>query len=204
MKYSFLMMSIFLFFTGCEIPPAKYMQTIEFNEIASQRLGDGFLALQAKSSSGLPVSFFSSDPEVVRIDKDTAFFLQSGWVTITASQCGNEQYYEAPHLTQRLVIRDWDPNKLAQSIEFELPEEWTISQLGTAVPLNATATSGLSVKYTSDNSLGEITYSAKYLYLYHGTYEAYIRITAYQDGDDLYNPAENVVRTIHVIGDVTH
>ena len=49
-------------------------------------------------------------------------------------------------------------------------------------------------------------------YVYHGgesstfreKYETDIIIIAYQEGDMEYNPAENVSKTIHIIGDVLH
>ncbi|MDR3338936.1 MAG: hypothetical protein LBT25_02365 [Candidatus Symbiothrix sp.] len=211
-KSKFLLFCLAVILSACENSDVKQTQTIEFEEIPPQQLRDGFLQLQAKSSSGLPVSYGSWDTTIAVIENDKIQFLQAGVVDIIAYQQGDEQFYEAPQITQQLIIRDWDPNKKTQTISFDLPAEWRLSQDGTAVALKATASSGLPVSFVL-SSKEYASLSTTYLYFYHagenGTssnvaYNTRIFITASQSGNDEYNPADNVTKSIHVVGDVFH
>jgi hypothetical protein len=188
---------------SCEAGGGKSAQTIEFGELAPQNLMEGSLQLQATASSGLPVIFSCSDPRIAVIKGSTVEFVSEGVAYITAGQPGNDSFYEAPNVTRELKIRDWDPRKKTQVISFELPER--LSNDDPPLPLVAVSTSALPVKFTSNDWRGVIT-SDNLLILFHGTYtyDAYISITASQEGDSEYNPAENVIRTIHAIGDGTH
>jgi hypothetical protein len=189
--------------TACDSSNGKSSQTIEFGELAPQNLMDGSMQLQARASSGLPVTYVSSNTQIAVINGNKVEFVTAGKVYITAVQSGNESYYEAPDVTQELNIRDWDSNKKTQVISFELPEEW--SNDSPPLPLVATSTSGLPVKFTASDWKATITRD-NLLILYHGpyTYDIYIDITASQEGDSEYNPAENEVRTIHAIGEGSH
>jgi hypothetical protein len=189
--------------TACEQVPRKRDQTISFPDIPPQNFIDRSFTLSASASSGLPVYFTSSDSHIVDIQGDTARFLAIGSVYIAARQDGNEDFYEAPYIVRELHIRDWDPNKLSQTISFELPP--SRSNDDPPLLLVATASSGLPVSFTSNDRKGQIT-DDNYLILYHGPYqyEFYLTVTASQSGNDLYNPAGNVARTLHAIGDGTH
>jgi hypothetical protein len=189
--------------TACETGNGKSSQTIEFGELAPQNLMDGSLQLQATASSGLPVTFVCSNTQIAVIKDNIVEFITDGKVHITAVQPGNESYYEAPNVTRALNIRNWDPDKKTQVISFELPDKWSNDSL--PLPLVASSTSGLPVKFTASDWKATIT-GDNLLILYHGTYtyDTYIDITASQEGDSEYNPAENVVRTIHAIGEGSH
>lgn len=199
----FLLCGILTVVIACKKETGKETQTIEFGEIAPQILKDGSLQLKAQASSGLPVIFESTNTAIAAINGDKAVFLKSGVVNIVARQPGNEQYYEASYVARSLSIHDWDPNKKNQTISFELPESRTNND--PLLQLVGTASSGLPVKFSSSDSKGQITENNE-LFLYHGsyTYDVYINITASQEGDSIYNPADNVVRTIHALGVGTH
>jgi hypothetical protein len=198
----YMIIVLIFFFSACGKNDDKVTQTIEFSEIAPQNLMDSSMQLKAMASSGLPVSFICSNSHIVEIDGSTVKFLTVGSVYITAVQAGNEQYYEAPNITRGLRIHDWDTNKKNQTISFDLPSKW--SNEDPPLPLVAASTSGLPVKFTSSDWKGTI--SNNVLILFHGTYtyNIYINITASQEGDSIYNPAENVVRQIHAIGEGSH
>jgi hypothetical protein len=188
---------------SCEAGGGKRAQTVDFGELPPQLLIDGTMTLQASASSGLPVTFVSWDTDIALVRGNTVEFVSAGTVSITASQPGNESFYEAPSVTRTLKILNRDPNKKTQTISFELPEEW--SNDNSPLSLVATATSGLPVKFTASDWKAAIT-EGNQLILYHGTYtyDLMIQITASQEGDSVYNPAENVVRTLHAIGEGTH
>jgi hypothetical protein len=188
---------------SCSGGDDKSAQTINFAEIAPQNFMDSSLLLRATSSSGLPVTFVSSDTRIAVVEGNVVKFVAVGRALITAKQSGNESFHEAPNITRELTIRDWDPSKKTQTISFdELPLEW--SNDSPPLPLVAVSTSGLPVAFTSSDT--KATIDGNLLLLFHGTYkyDIYIDITASQGGNAEYNPAENVVRTIRAIGEGTH
>jgi hypothetical protein len=208
----FILSCLATILSACNKDEGKQTQSIDFGEIAPQLLHDGSIALQATASSGLPVFFSSWDETLAVIEGDRVRFLQAGTVNIIAYQPGNEHFYEAPEITRQLIIRDWDPDKKIQTVNFGLPDEWKISRDGQILRLNAVSSSGLPVAYTLKNTVyGRLLENA--LYVYHAgesgvsgdkTYIAQISVVASQGGNDEYNPADNVIKTVRVIGDVFH
>ncbi|MDR2140022.1 MAG: hypothetical protein LBP50_10815 [Tannerella sp.] len=209
----FLLSCLTAILSACSNGDGKQTQTIDFGEIAPQQLRDGSLQLQAAASSGLPVQFVSWDQTIAAIESDRVRFLQAGTVNITACQPGNDRFYEAPEIMRQLIIRDWDPDKQIQTIHFELPEKWKLSRDGQILKLDAASSSGLPVAYTLENAKYGRVLSNGTLYFYHAgeggvpgdkTYDAQVSVIASQGGNDAYNPADNVIRTIRVTGDVFH
>ncbi|MDR0537143.1 MAG: hypothetical protein LBH04_03725 [Tannerellaceae bacterium] len=199
--------------SACDKDNGKQQQSIEFGEIAPQLLRDEYLQLQAQSSSKLPVSYASWDEKIAVIEDDKVHFLQAGTVNITAYQSGNEMFYEAPEIVRQLIIRDWDLDKKIQSIDFNPPLEWKISRDGQMIKLNGQSSSGLPVSYTLGNTKYGRLLSTGTIYVYHAgesgvprdnTYDVQLSIVASQSGNAEYNPADNVIKTIRVIGDVFH
>ncbi|MDR1593247.1 MAG: hypothetical protein LBS43_02025 [Prevotellaceae bacterium] len=216
MKQIFWIFTGIIIFASCGKGEQKQNQRIDFGEIAPQLLMDSSMQLQATASSGLPVSFVTSNSNIAAIIGNTVKFISAGKVYITAQQRGNEQYYEASEISRELIISDRDPNKKTQKITFDLPAEWILSRDNQMVELNAVASSGLPVRYSlSSNVYGRILNDGiqSYLYLYHAgeggtsgasTYKTSITVTASQSGNDEYNPADNVECSIRVTGDVFH
>ena len=85
----------------------KGMQTIEFM-MDSTGVAGTELALTATASSGLSVSYASSNPAAAVVDtmggSATLRLIAEGTATITASQSGNEDYLAAPNVTQTIVV----------------------------------------------------------------------------------------------------
>ncbi|MBT1690452.1 CARDB domain-containing protein [Dawidia soli] len=81
-------------------------QSISFEALKAQLVGTGSLDLLATASSGLAVSFESSDEAIVSIEGQTAVFHQPGTVTITAHQTGNRNYLAAGDVMRTLVIQN--------------------------------------------------------------------------------------------------
>jgi PKD repeat protein len=97
----------------------KADQSISFEPLASKAFGDADFELSATSSSGLAVSYASSDLSVATIDGSTVTLVGVGTTSITASQAGNDNYNAAPDVSQTLTIEKAD-----QTITFaDIPDQ---------------------------------------------------------------------------------
>jgi gliding motility-associated-like protein len=123
----------------------KASQTITFAPIPDKTLADTNVSASAISSSGLAVSYASSDTSVVRVINNNLHIAGAGMATVTASQTGNAIYAAAPPLSQNVTI-----HKLDQTISFTaLPA----GRPGDAdLPLHSSASSGLEINYSSSNT----------------------------------------------------
>ncbi len=156
----------------------KAGQTIMFSALPAKTFGDAPFELSASSTSGLGVSFSSTDATIANVEGTTVTILKPGSVTITASQTGNDNYLAAEPVTQQLVI-----NKASQSITFEALPSKTFGDA--PFELSATSSTGLPVTFSStnpsvvsvENSLGTIAGAGS------------ATISASQAGDDNYQPA---------------
>lgn len=79
-------------------------QTITFNALDEVTYGDAPFELTATASSGLAVSYESSDPDIAVITGNTLTITGLGTVTVTALQEGNGAYNPALMVTQDLVV----------------------------------------------------------------------------------------------------
>ena len=82
----------------------KKDQVIEFEWMPSVTYGDPAFKIHARASSGLPVSFLSSDPSVASVTDSTVTIHKAGSVEITAFQNGNASYDSAEYNIQTLWI----------------------------------------------------------------------------------------------------
>ncbi len=79
-------------------------QTITFNPLPNRALGDSPFTLTASSSSGLPISYMSSNTAVATITGNTVTIVGRGYTLITASQSGNSVYLPATSIQQLLLV----------------------------------------------------------------------------------------------------
>jgi Secretion system C-terminal sorting domain/PKD-like domain len=82
----------------------KYSQSIDFGPLPVMSCGDGSFVLGASSSSGLPVTYVSSNPSVASVLGSVVTINGIGTTDITASQAGNSVYSAAFSMTQSLVV----------------------------------------------------------------------------------------------------
>ena len=86
----------------------KSDQTIAFNPISDKSVGDFNFSPTAVASSGLPVTFTSSDSLVAEVlgtvPNQTIKIRAAGTATITASQAGNGSFNPAPSVTQTVTV----------------------------------------------------------------------------------------------------
>lgn len=83
---------------------SKGDQTITFDPIPEKAIGDPDFNLTATASSGLPVSFTSSNTDVATVTGTLVHIVGKGTTTITASQAGSELWNPAPDKTQPLTV----------------------------------------------------------------------------------------------------
>ncbi|RYZ48816.1 MAG: hypothetical protein EOP49_17685, partial [Sphingobacteriales bacterium] len=157
-------------------------QTITFDPLADVTYGDADFTLTATASSGLPITYFSSNPFVAQISGNTVTIVGAGSTTITATQEGDVNYNAAPDVPQTLTV-----NKASQTITFGPLADKSTADADFA--LTATASSGLPVSYTSSDP-GVATITAPNTLNIVGAGNT--TITASQAGDDNYLPATSV------------
>jgi mRNA-degrading endonuclease HigB of HigAB toxin-antitoxin module len=168
----------------------KATQTIAFGVLSSQPYSlNGEIDLTATCDSGLSVSYSSDNSNVVQVSGNKLIVKGVGTATITASQAGNDNYNPAIAVSRNQVI-----TKANQTIAFGVLSSQPYSLNG-EIDLTATCDSGLSVSYSSDNSNVVQVSGNKLIMKGVGT----ATITASQAGNDNYNPAIAVSRTISII-----
>ncbi|MGQ2983168.1 YDG domain-containing protein [Flavobacterium sp.] len=79
-------------------------QTITFGALSNVTYGDAPFTVTATASSGLAVTFASSDENIATVSGNTVTITGAGTVTITAQQEGNAAYNPAPAVPQELVV----------------------------------------------------------------------------------------------------
>ncbi len=165
----------------------KQAQTITFSALASVTLGDAPVQLSAQSTSGLPVTYQSSNTQVATISNNTIVIVGAGETTITASQTGNDQYGAAADQAQHLIV-----NKKSQTITFGSIEEKIVED--DPFTLAATSSSGLAVTYTSSNT-AVATINGNTVTI---TGDGETEITAMNEGNAEYNAAPSVTQKLTV------
>ncbi|GAL84278.1 endoglucanase-like protein [Sporocytophaga myxococcoides] len=155
----------------------------DINKIAT----DAPFSLNAKSSSGLAVTYTSSNPSVATVSGNNITIVGVGITVITASQVGNSSYLPAESVKVNLTV-----GKAFQSIS-GLAD---INKIATDLPfsLNAEASSGLAVSYASSNPSVATIVGNKVTIVGAGT----TVITASQTGNDIYPAAASISATLTV------
>lgn len=79
-------------------------QTITFESIPNKSLTDSSFELSATASSGLPVSFSSSDPDIAKVEGNRVYLKNTGRCEIYADQEGDDEYAMAERVVRTLLI----------------------------------------------------------------------------------------------------
>jgi len=175
--------------TASEIADAmKEVQSITFNALPEKVIGDADFDAGASASSGLNVTYTSSDESVASIVDGMIHITGAGTADITAHQAGNEQYGAAPARTQKLVV-----NKMDQTITFNPLNDKAVGDAD-FIPA-ATASSSLPLSYTSSDSTVAIITEEGQVHIVGG---GSALITAYQSGNEIFNAATPVEQQLRV------
>jgi len=178
-------------FINCmKLEEYKGAQTITFAATATIAVGAADYAPGASASSGLTVSYSSSNEAVATIVSGQIHIVGAGSTTITASQAGDGTYDPATNVTQLLTVSAGALT--AQTITFG---SLSAKNVGDAsFDLTATAGSNLTVLYSSSNTAIATVSGITVTIVGAGTTD----ITASQAGNGSYAAAPNVIRTLTV------
>ncbi len=121
-------------------------QSVSFAPLTAKTYGDTNITLNATATSGLPVSYFSSNPAVATVSGNVLQIVGAGSTIITAYQEGDSVYSAATQVDQLFTV-----NKAASSITLNsiTPNASTYGdQLTISATVNPTTASG-KVKFSS-------------------------------------------------------
>jgi ELWxxDGT repeat protein len=159
----------------------KASQTITFGTQPSKVFSNAAFDLNGSSSSGLELSYSSSNTDIATINGKTVTILKTGTISITARQPGNRNYSAAISVEQSLVI-----NKASQTLTFASLPPKTIGNA--AFDLSSTSTSGHAVTFTSSDPAVATINGRTVTIVGAGT----TKITASQAGDNNYEAAISI------------
>ena len=169
---------------------SKATQTISFGPLANKVVTDGQFTVVATATSNLSVTFTAGG--VCTVNNGVVTLTgSSGTCTITATQVGNAVYLPAPDVPQTFNVSD--PSKQNQTISFSaLPP--TVG-VGASINLSASASSGLTVSFSSlTPSICAVSGTAAST-----TAAGTCTIQAAQSGNNQFNPAATVTRSVNVV-----
>jgi gliding motility-associated-like protein len=111
----------------------KYPQTITFDDLPASIYGDDDFALTATASSGLPVSYSSTNIAVADVISGDVHIMNAGTTVITASQTGDPDYEAAADVPHSLIINKDTLTAIADDkvkIYGDADPEFIVSYLG--------------------------------------------------------------------------
>ncbi len=162
-------------------------QVIAFAALQGKTFGVAPLTVSATSSAGLPVTFLSTTPAVCSVSGTIVTLTGVGACTIQATQPGNVNYSAASSMDQTFTVAQG-----TQTITFAALQSQPFSTA--QITLNATASSGLPVTFTS-KTLSVCTVSGTSVSL--ATVGA-CSIQAGQPGNSTFSAAASVTQQLMV------
>ncbi len=162
-------------------------QLLNFSPLQDKIFGDAPFLIECSASSGLEVTFSSSNPNIASVSGTFIEIHSAGSVEIIADQPGNELHNPALPVTQQLTIE-----KSTQTIFFDALSD--VSTDMSSFEFLGTASSGLNVHFESSDE--EIVSIDGNLATIHGS--GIVNVTAYQPGNQNYLPAKAVTRELRV------
>lgn len=163
-------------------------QLILFSALPEKIYGDPAFPLSATATSGLEITYSSSNQNVATVSGNKVTIVGGGTATITASQLGNQNYNAAQNIEQKLIV-----NKKVQSLTFDSfvsPRVYS----NTSFLLIASATSSLPITFTSSNTVVATISGNTVTIVGAGT----ATITASQPGNQNYLRANDVSKSLTV------
>ncbi|MCX8491245.1 MAG: hypothetical protein ORN54_09280, partial [Cyclobacteriaceae bacterium] len=122
----------------------KQTQAVTFTALPQKTFGNAPFNLGATASSGLAVTYTSSNLAVATVSGNTVTIVGGGQTTITASQAGNANFVAATEVSQTLTVQ-----KATQTVTFAALPAKTLGDAN--FTLTATSNSGLPVAFEYRN-----------------------------------------------------
>lgn len=182
--------SVFVFAAAIAISSiahAMLTQTITFPAVANVTYGDPAIPTNATASSGLPLTYGTSDMSIAIVVNGEIVIKKAGTVTITARQMGNSTYKSAPYVSRTFTIYKKD-----QTISF--PAIADVVFADPSFSANASVSSALPLKYSTSNPMVATVMDGTIKIVGAGT----VTITVKQNGNVNYNAATPVSHTFTV------
>ena len=170
---------------------SKAQQSIHFPQILNKIYGDSSLVFDSVSNKNLSITYTSSNPNILYIEKNTASILRAGSTTFSASVPENNQYLGVSQ-TQTVLI-----SPAVQEITF--PEFPLVYLQDRSFVLNARSTSTLPITYSSSNpNIAYIKGNTVFFQTFGNVF-----ITAFQPSVENYYQESNPARQLLTIKDRT-
>lgn len=187
--YYALVRTVWLYYKTCSyrFSLGKCNQQLKLLPFPEKKYNDTAFTPNICSSSGLPVTYSSSDNTIASIDNGKITIKGVGSCYISVYQPGDEHYYPSTLDSQLLVV-----NKAQQTITFNSLPEMTF--LDSPYVLNASSSSGLGISYTTSNK--EIAQIQNSALLINGA--GSVIITALQEGNGFYLPAVPTIQILNI------
>ncbi len=168
----------------------KANQTITFAGLAGKTFGDVPFNPSATASSGLSISYVSSNTAVATVSGNLVTIVGVGTTTLTASQAGNSNYSVANNIDQTLNV-----GKANQTITFAAITDKVVNDA--PFNLNATSSVGLPITYSISTvpTTNVATLSGNIVTI---VGVGSVTITTSQVGNTNYSVASNVSRTFAI------
>jgi hypothetical protein len=129
------------------VPPVKASQTLFFSQPQNTTYAPGkTFQLYTWTSSGLPVTFSSSNANVITVSGNTATVRGAGEVWLGAQQAGNANFQPATTVWRKVVV-----SKSPQGLFFSQPQNVTFSP-GATFRLYTWTSSGLPATFWSGDT----------------------------------------------------
>jgi gliding motility-associated-like protein len=165
----------------------KASQSITFGAIPAKTFGDPEFNPGATASSGLAVTYSSSEPGIANVVNNMIYITGAGSAIITASQAGDANYSPAADVQQAITV-----NKAGQVITFgPLP---AVTYGDSDTDPGAVSSSGLTIIYSSNN----VNVATILNGMIHITGAGNAVITASQPGNANFEPAADVQQPLTV------
>lgn len=167
----------------------KAMQSITFGTLPAKTFGDSAFSLGATASSGLPVTYVSSNPAVATISGAMVALVAAGTTTVTASQAGDANRLPASAVAQVLTVA-----QAGHTVAFLLGADTLKTEGDPAFRLAANSSVGLPVVFTSSDTAVAQVFGDSVRVGRVGSAD----LVAHQDGDARFAAAAPVSRTVRV------
>jgi hypothetical protein len=175
--------------TGTPVTDIKTLQVITFNALESVAYMHDPVSLSASASSGLGVTYSSSNTSVASITGNQITIVGAGTATITASQAGNATFGAAS------VDQVFEVLKADQTITFDssLPD---IATNADPITLQAESSAGLPITFAVTQG-GDVVTVAGTLLTLTGK-GGNVTVEAQQSGNNNYNAASSIAKNFKV------